>query len=258
MITARFGAPLVGALLIAAPAMAQDAAPAATTTVVEEAAPTPPGGVPITYAVPARDADGRWATPNRGLSAPETLWHLRAALNVAALGCRGEEEAATVAGYNALLAERKAALAAASAGAEAAYQARHGEAWRQRYDDAMTRLYNFFAQAPARDAFCREARAVLAEQAVVEPSSFDVWSRAALERLEAPFTAFYDAFGSFQAKLAVWRASRPTAVAAVASTPTSAPAPTAFAAEAKPAVVTALAAPAAAPVLMAAVSGPMP
>ncbi|HEX8388453.1 MAG TPA: hypothetical protein VF636_05505 [Sphingomonas sp.] len=253
MITARFGAPLVGALLLAAPAMAQD-----TTAVAEEAAPTPPGGVPITYAMPARDADGRWATPNRGLSAPETLWHLRAALNVAALGCRGDGEAATVAGYNALLVDRKAALAAASAGAEAAYQARHGEAWRQRHDDAMTRLYNFFAQAPARDAFCREARAVLAEQAVVEPSGFDAWSRAALERLEAPFTAFYDAFGAFQAKLAAWQASRPTAVAAVASTPTSAPAPTASASEARPAVVTALAAPSAAPVLMAAVSGPMP
>ena len=54
--------------------------------------------------------DGRYATPNRNLSADGAVWHLRAALNVAALACRGPDEAAIVAGYNALLARQKTLL----------------------------------------------------------------------------------------------------------------------------------------------------
>ena len=72
-----FAAPLVGLVMIAAPAQAQDApdgaptpaavgAPAlapqpAVVLAVEEAEPTPPACVAATYAPPPRDADGTLA-----------------------------------------------------------------------------------------------------------------------------------------------------------------------------------------------------
>ena len=218
-----FAAPLVGLVMIAAPAQAQDAPdgpaapapvaapalapqPVAAVLAVEEAEPAPPAGVAANYAPPPRDADGRWRTPNRALSPDEATWHLRVALNVAALGCRGPEEARMVSGYNALLAERKDVLAAAGAGVEAAYKARSGETWRGAHDDAMTRLYNFFAQPPAQAGFCAEARAVLAEAATVEPGGFAGWAAASLDRLERPFVTFYDAFEGYRIALAGYRA----------------------------------------------------
>lgn len=90
---------------------------------------------------------------------------MRVALDIAALGRRGAAE--TVAGYNALLADREAALAAAGSATEVAYRERHGEACRAAHDDAMTRPYDFFAQPAAQGAFCREARAVPGEVAVM-------------------------------------------------------------------------------------------
>ena len=227
-----FAAPLVGLVMIAAPTQAQDAPdgvpepapvaapalapqPVAAVLAVEEAESAPPAGVAANYAPPPRDADGRWRTPNRALSPDEATWHLRVALNVTALGCRGAEEAQTVAGYNALLAERKDVLAAASAGVEAAYKARSGETWRGSHDDAMTRLYNFFAQPPAQAGFCAEARAVLAEATTVEPGGFAGWAAASLDRLERPFITFYDAFEGYRTALAGYRARHaPTTPAA--------------------------------------------
>lgn len=219
----RFAASVAVAVLFAAPAAAQEAPPA-----VQQAAevePAPPANAPASYVLPPRGADGRWRTPNAGIGTEEAAWHLRVALNVAALGCRDAAEAQTVAGYNALLADRKAALATAAAASEAAFRARYGEAWRAAHDDAMTRLYNFWAQPPVQAAFCTEARAVLAEQAMVEPSSFAAWTAASLERLEAPFIAFYTAFDGYRTELAAYRARHAAPVmTAGATTPAFTPA----------------------------------
>ncbi|HEU0043046.1 hypothetical protein [Sphingomonas sp.] len=121
---------------------------------------------------------------NAGLSEAATLWHLRAGLNVAALACRGSEEAITVARYNALLARNAAALKAAEAAYAAEYQAKGG-AWRDRYDDEMTRLYNFFGQAQGREAFCEAARVALAElETAPDPA---IGAAARLASLDRPF-----------------------------------------------------------------------
>ena len=126
--------------------------------VAVEPAPVP---VPVAVAPPPPAP-----TPiNAGLSAAATLWHLRAGLNVAALACRGPDEAATVARYNALIARHAAELKAAEAAYAAEYQARFGASggdWRDRYDDDQTRLYNFFGQARGRAAFCAAAGEALA------------------------------------------------------------------------------------------------
>lgn len=207
------GAALAAGLLVAAPVAAQGTTGVAAATVAtqpaelsEDAPPTPIKGVAATYRTPMRDAKGMYVTPNRELSAAETTWHLRVALNVAALGCRDADERSTVAAYNALLAARRAQLAAASTAMERVYQVKHAAKWRAAHDDAMTRLYNFFAQTPAHDEFCAEAKAVLAQAATAGAEDLPTVAAAALPRLEAPFLAFYARFDAYQEEYAGWQA----------------------------------------------------
>jgi hypothetical protein len=56
------------------------------------------------------------------LSSAETVWHMRAALNVAALACRGADGAETVRLYNAMLHDAATPLAASATGTEQAYR----------------------------------------------------------------------------------------------------------------------------------------
>ncbi len=249
----RFALFLVPLALAATPAAAQfadrplpDPAPEA-----QDEMPRPPAIVAASFATPARDAAGRYLTPNRDLTADEAVWHLRVALNVAALGCRDRDEAATVAAYNGLLAGARDQLAGAQTAVAAVYRVRYGAAAQARNDDAMTRLYNFFAQPTGHDAFCAAAKSVLAEAATVEPGAFAAYAAAALPRLEAPFTAFFAAWDSYRTALAQWqdRHAAPTQLASATSVPApvlAAAAPVVVAAENAPAPA------APAPVLVAA------
>lgn len=125
---------------------------------------------------------------NRGLSPAATVWHMRVALNVAALACRGAQEATIVQRYNAMLATHKTTLASAETALEGQYRA-GGGGWQDRYDDAMTKLYNFFSQAQARDAFCTQAAATLAETERLTPGELQSFAAAVLPTLDAPFAA---------------------------------------------------------------------
>ena len=78
-------------------------------------APTMPKGASPTIVIPVALADGTYPTPNRNLTTSAKVWHLRAALNVAALACRGPQEVVIVAGYNALLSAQNPVLAKAEA-----------------------------------------------------------------------------------------------------------------------------------------------
>ena len=142
---------------------------------VVTAAPPPPPVIAPVAAAP---------TPiNARLSQAATLWHLRAGLNVAALACRGPDEAALAAGYNALLAGHAAALAAAHAAHQAEYQAGGGD-WRDRYDDDQTRLYNFWSQARGRAALCRAATDALAALAGTDDAGLAGAASARLATLD--------------------------------------------------------------------------
>ena len=141
--------------------------------------PPEPAPVPV-YVTPP-------ITPiNRGLSPAATVWHMRVALNVAALACRGAQEAMIVQRYNALLSAHKPTLASAETQLEAQYRAGGGD-WQDRYDDSMTRLYNFFSQAQARDAFCTAAVATLTEAERLAPGELQAFAAAVLPTLDAPF-----------------------------------------------------------------------
>lgn len=157
-----------------------------------------PAGAYPGMPVPARLPDGRYATPNRGLDADGTVWHLRAALNVAALACRGAEGDAIVAGYNAMLGRAKAPLANAQARYAASFRVA-GPGGDARYDDAMTRLYNFFSQSQARSGFCAAAAQVLTESANVVPDAMPTFAQTALPQLEQPFIDFFRAYDDWRA-----------------------------------------------------------
>ena len=162
--------------------------------------PQPPLGAFVGMTIPARLADGSYPTPNRHLGPAATLWHLRVALNVAALGCRGSEGRAITAGYNAMLTRNTAELARANAATIAA------EGGQAAYDEAMTRLYNYFAQPGAKAAFCAAAATVTNDLATA--GSLGVAAGSALAALDRPFGDFYRAYDSYRVALAAWQADR--------------------------------------------------
>lgn len=159
--------------------------------------PLPPSGAAAGLVIPERLVDGSFATSNRLLSPARTVWHLRAALNVAALRCA---DPVLLADYNRFLAAQRTALAAAhrDARAEAGSEAR--------FDAAMTRLYNYWALPPVHAAFCAAA-ATVAGQAVTEaPADLAAFSPWALALLDAPLIEFFDRYDQYRVELAVWRA----------------------------------------------------
>jgi len=162
-------------------------------------APTMPKGASPTIVIPVALADGTYPTPNRNLTTAAKVWHLRAALNVAALACRGPQEVVIVAGYNALLSAQKPVLAKAEATYASEYKSGGGD-WQDRYDDSMTRLYNFFSQSPARDDFCTAANTVLAQSAGLSAEALPAFAAQNLPVLERPFTDFYRAVDAWRGR----------------------------------------------------------
>jgi hypothetical protein len=200
----------VGAQEVLAPPAAI-VAPVAAVVLPDEAEPELPKGAAPGFEPPAVDGAGGYLTPNRGLSGEETTWHLRVALNVAALGCRG----ALVDGYNALLTTHKVALAATAEAVTMRYKARFGQGWQAQQDDAMTRLYNFWALPPAQVAFCAAASGVLAEATTVAPDALPGFAAAALPRIEAPLIAFFAEYDRWRTAHAGWAARHTRAPAAM-------------------------------------------
>ncbi len=166
--------------------------------------PKPPRGSAARLAIPAPLPDGSFATPNRNLSGAASIWHLRSGLNVAALQCG----AASSDQYNRMLQTHKAALASAFSALEAEYRSGGGD-WQDRFDDAMTRLYNYFAQPPAQRAFCDAAMPLLAEAATLTPEAFGTFARTAILGIDQPFTDFWREYHRYRVDLAAWQAKQP-------------------------------------------------
>lgn len=185
--------------------------PAPPAPVVAKAMPRPPLNAAANLTLPVPAADGSVATPNTSLSQPATLWHLRAALNVAALQCGKAGDPVEIA-YNAFLKTHKSALTAAHASVAKEYKAAHGNDAQDAFDDAMTRLYNFYAQPPVRSGFCQTALPLVTEAS----TSNDLAELAprALAAIDAPFVGFYRAYADYRVELAAWQAGSRTMVAA--------------------------------------------
>ena len=180
--------------------------------------PMPPMGASATTRVPPRAADGGFMTVNHGVAPAEAAWHLRAGLNVAALGCTGAQGAAITAAYNAMLRSRAKLLAAADTAIKARLRAERGSDWQDAHDDRMTQLYNFYALPPVQPRFCATAAAIAAREPAVDAAGFATFAAQALAELSAPFDTFYAAYDEYRVALAAWEArygaGAPTRVAA--------------------------------------------
>lgn len=155
--------------------------------------------------MPQRDLDGSFVTPNHHLTAIETVWHLRAALNVAALNCQGGDGVTLVAAYNNMLATDRDVLARANAAVDTRYRLQFGAHWQGARETAMTRLYNFFAQPPAHDAFCAAAAQIARQVGSIDAADLPGFAVAAMLALEAPFQDFYERYAAYRDALAAWR-----------------------------------------------------
>lgn len=181
-------------------------APPPPVVMVPAPMPKPPQGAALGLATPAALADGSYATPNRELSSAATVWHVRSALNVAALQCN-VADTTIVSQYNAVLKAHAKAFAASHRTLEGQYRST-GRDWQDRFDDSMTRLYNFFAQPPVQKEFCAVAVPMIAQAAMLPAGGFEGFAASALPQLDAPFIAFYRAYDSYRVELASWKAGQ--------------------------------------------------
>lgn len=177
---------------VAAPAL-----PAPVPAPVRTAAPVPPDGAAAGLTIPARLADGNYATPNRNVSAAGAVWHLRAAFNVAALSC---PDTSLAPAYNKLLAAHRHALTAAHRTLTAEYGGMAS------FDPAMTRLYNYFAQPPVLARFCAAAAPRLHQAAAMSAGTLNGFAGSALAAIDRPFGEFYARYDAYRADLAAWHA----------------------------------------------------
>ncbi|WP_447728044.1 hypothetical protein [Sphingomonas koreensis] len=171
--------------------------PAPVPTPVRIAAPLPPDGAAGGLTIPARLADGSYATPNRAVSAAGAVWHLRAAFNVAALSC---PDTSLAPAYNRLLGTQRQALAAA----HRTLAAEHGGM--ASFDPAMTRLYNYFALPPVLVRFCAQAGPLLHQAAALPAGAIDSFAGTALAAIDQPFGEFYTRYDAYRTDLAAWHA----------------------------------------------------
>ncbi len=195
----------LAAAAVALTGCAQRAAPVAVVSAPQPIAapaprPTPPGGASATFVTPVLLADGSYDTPNRALTPAATAWHLRAALNVAALRCNDD---ALIANYNQLVRTHGAALTRAHDAAmrEAGSQAA--------FDSSQTRLYNYFALPPVQAAFCTAAATIAEEAARTPAGEFARFTTLGLPVVDLPFTNFFREYGQYRTDLAAWQAGVP-------------------------------------------------
>lgn len=169
-------------------------------------APVPPLGASINTYIPPVRADGLRQTINRDIGPLQTLWHVRSALNVAALGCNGVGHERLVDDYNLFIGKNSSALRNANNAILRKFQRDHGRGYRTEHDRQMTALYNYWSFSPVRRNFCDTA-VTISQQAVEVPSSgLNNFAASALPQLEKPFNDFYLAYEQYERDLDAWRA----------------------------------------------------
>lgn len=193
--------------------------PAPPPVVVIPPRPLTPGSAAITQQLPPRGADGQFMTMNSGITGERAFWHLKTGLNVAAIGCRGPEEATLVAAYNQIIKAHTRFIQTA----EKKVIAELGKANRttgiKERDRLSTQLFNYFAQPPAQRQFCERAVGLAQTVATTPSAQLTVNAASQLATLDQPFIDFYEAFARYQTEVADWDAryaARPATVVSVA------------------------------------------
>jgi len=163
--------------------------------------PPPPVPMPIGgylgMKIPPKLANGTYGTPNINNTDAAAVWHLRNALNVAALGCN-QAGGGVVEPYNAWITTHAAVLDRYLQTYIHEWQAPGWGDWQRVYDNNQTRIYNFYSQSTMRVAFCAVARGEIAQVGQVADADLPAFARASLLRLDEPFVAFYAAFDTWR------------------------------------------------------------
>lgn len=176
------------------------------------ARPVAPGQAADNLIIPLTDLSGRRMTPNVDLTPEQALWQFRIGLNVAALNCRGPDEAILVGNYSRFLTVNRAAIARAERTVIAELGRQTGTNGIAVRDALSTRLYNYFAQPPVQQGFCPVAFN-LAGLASVEPTATILpFAQVRLPELDQPFVDFYNAYARYQADFALWQSLQPPPV----------------------------------------------
>lgn len=197
-------ASIATALLLASCAKPPPPKPVAPPPMVETVMPLPPMGAAANLDLPDADEQGKYITPNRGMTGQQALWHVRMALNVAALGCRETGEAMRTQ-YNQMLHLHTLSLAQANTAAEAIYKLKYGADAMLMREKVNTIVYNYFALPPAQKAFCQTAVAVATTINGMTPQALLAYAPQALELLEKPFHEFWAAYADYLRRLEEWR-----------------------------------------------------
>ena len=169
------------------------------------AMPLPPGGAALSMTIPPVGLDGVRATPNRGLSRDEQIWHFRSALNVAALNCQGPVWGQIAAEYNKFIVIHKVILSKTSKAVDREYVTRYpGQNGLRVRDTRMTDLYNYFALPPVRAQYCDMALRKLTEANTVPTGALPEYAIGGLADIDGVFVNFYDAYVKYERDLADW------------------------------------------------------
>lgn len=169
------------------------------------AMPLPPGGAAVTMRIPAIGTDGVRITPNRSLTREENIWHLRSALNVAALNCQGPVWGEIAQNYNRYLQVHKSRLAQTNRTVDSEYVKKFpGQNALRIRDTRMTDLYNYFALPPVRAEFCDKSLLKSREIVAIPTTALPEYSFGALNDVDAVFINFFNAFEQYQRDLADW------------------------------------------------------
>jgi hypothetical protein len=197
---ANLGWSLLGGLAVAISACASPLAPVQPPPIVAAPPPPPPTMPPggfIGMKSPTKRADGAYFTPNLDNTDQAAVWHLRNALNVAALGC-DQAGGGIREPYNAWIKTHAAVIDRYYQAYIREWQAPGWWDWQRVYDDNQTRIYNFYAQPAMRAAFCAVARGEIAQVSQVADDDLPIFARAALLRLDRPFVEFYAAYDAWR------------------------------------------------------------
>ncbi|MBV7256172.1 hypothetical protein KCG44_05170 [Pacificimonas sp. WHA3] len=187
------------AALLAACAVTPAPPPPPPPPVVAKADLAPPDAYYFNYALPARDASGTFASPNINLTEQEAIFHLRSALNVAALSCRKMEGMDMTDNYNTYIRKYRLTLAKANRTIDARY-AREVDGGKRARDAHMTSLYNHFARPATLGTFCPMALKHL-NAAIALPdttAAITDYSQTAVREIEDVFQQHYASIEQYQ------------------------------------------------------------
>ncbi len=169
--------------------------------------PTPPLYAATRMAIPPMGVDGRRITVNSGIGELETLWHLRSALNVAALNCVQPKHYQLANDYNTFLSTHKRTLSKANRAIESKFRKENGSNYRRVRDTHSTRVYNFFSLPPVKNEFCDVALTVARQLTVTPKDSVTTYAYTGLTQIESVFNRFFSAYEQYQRDLAAWNAT---------------------------------------------------